>query len=120
MKKTVKKAQVGYKSRSVERSPDGMYKMVTKEKSGPGIQKKVVREKRTLKGLLKGAPKSSGVLKSKKDEEIFSPLSDSRFAFLPPNETLSKSAEYTTKAKYGRKTSSKKAKSGSKISKKKK
>jgi hypothetical protein len=101
MTKKVKKAQIGYKSRSVERSPDGMYKMVTKTKSGPGVEKKVVREKRTLKGLLKGAPRSSGALKSEQ-QDVMSPISD-RFTFVSPNENLLKSAEY--KSKYGSKTS---------------
>ena len=69
MTKKVKKAQIGYKSRSVERSPDGNYKMITKEKVGPGIKSKVVKEKRTLKGVLKGVPKSSGALSPKPVEK---------------------------------------------------
>ena len=59
----IKKAQTGVtKSRTVEKSPDGIYKLITKEKSGPNVKSKSVKEKRTLKGFLKGAPKSSGVI----------------------------------------------------------
>jgi hypothetical protein len=97
MTKKVKKAQIGYKSRSVERSPDGNYKMITKEKVGPGIKSKTVKEKRTLKGVIKGAPKSSGALSPK---------------------PIQKETSFVDQiSKYGSKTS---AKSGSKISKKKK
>jgi hypothetical protein len=70
----IKKAQAGYKSRSVERSPDGNYKLVTKEKSGPGNNhKSVVKEKRTLKGLLKGAPRPSK-LNRQQNQQVVSPL----------------------------------------------
>lgn len=59
----VKKARNGVdKTRSVERSPDGNYKMITKTKIGPGIKSKTMKEKRTLKGVLRGVPKTSGVM----------------------------------------------------------
>lgn len=73
MVKKVKKAQAGYKSRTVERSPDGNYKLVTKEKSGPGNNSKsVVKEKRTLKGLLEGAPRPSKLNRQQQREDIMS------------------------------------------------
>jgi len=54
----VVKAQNGTsKTKTVLRSPDNMYKTVIKSKSGPGVEKSVIRETRTLKGLLKGAPR---------------------------------------------------------------
>jgi hypothetical protein len=59
----IKKAQAGVtKERRVDRSPDGMFKMVTKTKTGPGINSRSVKEKRTLKNIIMGGPKSSGVM----------------------------------------------------------
>lgn len=67
MAKTIKKAQAGSKvggtkSRTVYRNPEKTYKTVVKEKSGPRGEMKSVMETRTLKGVLKGVPKSSGVI----------------------------------------------------------
>lgn len=53
----IKKANDGYRSKQVFRSPDGMYKTVIKEKERGGVKKKSLREVRTLKGRIKGAPK---------------------------------------------------------------
>lgn len=57
------KAQNGgtYKSRSrtVERNPEGTHKMVTKSRTTPRGESGSMRETRTLKGVLKGAPKRS-------------------------------------------------------------
>jgi hypothetical protein len=66
----IKKARNGVdKTRSVERSPDGNYKLITKTKVGPGIKSKTVKEKLTTKGKLnrvfKGIPKTSGVMNRK-------------------------------------------------------
>ena len=60
----VKKAQTGVttRSRSVERNPQGTHKIVTKESVGPRGEKKSMKETRTIKGVLKGARKSSGVI----------------------------------------------------------
>lgn len=60
----IKKAQNGAnsKSRSVYRNPEKTYKMVVKEKSGPNVDIKSTKETRTLKGKLKGVPKSSGTM----------------------------------------------------------
>jgi hypothetical protein len=57
------------KTRSVEYSPDGLYKMITREKSGSKVDSRKVKEKRTLKGVLKGAPKSSGVLENTRNSD---------------------------------------------------
>lgn len=55
---TLKKAQNGtYKSRTVERNPEGTHKMVTKNKTTRRGESSKMKEKRTLKGVLKGAPK---------------------------------------------------------------
>jgi len=65
----VVKAQDGIvKTKSIFRSPDNTYKTVVKSKSGPGFEKKSVKETRTLKGVLKGVPKTSGVLDKRKEE----------------------------------------------------
>lgn len=57
---TIKKAQNGtYKSRTVERNPEGTHKMVTKSKTTPRGGSSGMKERRTLKGVLKGAPKKS-------------------------------------------------------------
>ena len=63
---TIKKAQNGtYKSRTVERNPEGTYKMVTKSKTTPRGEKTSMKETRTLKGVLKGVPKkTSGIDKN--------------------------------------------------------
>lgn len=62
----VVKAQEGItKSKTVYRSPDNMYKTVVKSKTGPGMEQKSVKEVRTLKGMIKGVPKTSGALDRK-------------------------------------------------------
>lgn len=59
----ISKAQSGItKSRKVERSPDGNYKMITKEKTTPRSESRSVKEVRTTKGMLKGVPKNSGTM----------------------------------------------------------
>jgi len=67
----ITKAQSGIKTktRTVEKSPTGLHKLITKEKVTPSSKTKSVKEVRTFKGLLKGAPKSTGIL-NKKEEEI--------------------------------------------------
>ena len=55
---TIKKAQNGtYKSRTVERNPERTHKMITKSKTTAREESNSMKEKRTFKGLLKGAPK---------------------------------------------------------------
>ena len=56
-----RKAQRGYltKSRTVDRSPEGLYKTIIKRKEGPAGRSESIREKRTLKGILKRVPKTS-------------------------------------------------------------
>lgn len=71
MTKKVKKAQAGYKSRSVERSPDGNYKMVVKERETPTSKSKTIKEKRTPKGFFLGVPKPSK-LNPQQREDIMS------------------------------------------------
>ena len=54
----ITKAQTGtYKSRTVERNPERTHKMITKSKTTARGESSSMKEKRTLKGLLKGAPK---------------------------------------------------------------
>ena len=66
----IKKAQSGIeqqpisKSRRVVRSPDGLYKTVIKEKQTPTVKSGSIKETRTIKGVMKGAPKSSGIFKN--------------------------------------------------------
>ena len=56
----ISKAQNGtFKSRTVERNPEGTYKMITKSKSNARGESTSTKEKRTLKGVLKGVPKTT-------------------------------------------------------------
>lgn len=58
----ISKAQNGtYKSRTVERNPEGTHKMITKSKTTARGESSSMKEKRTLKGVLKGAPKRTSV-----------------------------------------------------------
>ena len=61
-KKSVKKYQTGgptgtSKTRTVTKSPDGAYKTVTKSKSGPSGFSNSTNTRRTIKGVISGAPK---------------------------------------------------------------
>ena len=47
------------KSRTVERNPEGTHKMITKSKSNARGESSSMKEKRTLRGILKGAPKTT-------------------------------------------------------------
>ena len=81
---TIKKAQNGtYKSRSrtVERNPEGTHKMITKDKTTARGEKHSVKEKRTLKGVMKGAPKksSSALNNPMFDLEVEKAMSQERF-----------------------------------------
>lgn len=55
----IKKANNGYRSKQVFRSPDGMYKTIVKEKEKDGLKKKTVKEVRTLRGKMRGVPRTS-------------------------------------------------------------
>ena len=58
----ITKAQTGtYKSRTVERNPERTHKMITKSKTTARGESSSMKEKRTLKGLLKGAPKRTSI-----------------------------------------------------------
>lgn len=78
---TIKKAQSGYKSRTVERNPEGTRKMITKDKTTARGEKHSVKEKRTLKGVMKGAPKksSSALNNPMFDLEVEKAMSQERF-----------------------------------------
>jgi hypothetical protein len=78
---TIKKAQSGYKSRTVERNPEGTHKMITKDKTTARGEKHSVKEKRTLKGVMKGAPKksSSALNNPMFDLEVEKAMSQERF-----------------------------------------
>tara|TARA_R110002126_G_scaffold128347_9_gene270939 strand:+ start:898 stop:1314 length:417 start_codon:yes stop_codon:yes gene_type:complete len=77
---TIKKAQSGYKSRTVERNPEGTHKMITKSKTTARGESNSMKEKRTLKGVLKGAPrKSSPALNNPFDLEVEKAMSQERF-----------------------------------------
>lgn len=53
------------RSRTVERNPEGTHKMITKSRTTPRGESSSMKERRTLKGVLKGAPKrSSGIDKN--------------------------------------------------------
>ena len=74
------KAQTGtYKSRTVERNPEGTYKMITKNKTTALGEKSSTKEKRTLKGVLKGAPKKSSPALKLSDLEFEKAISQERF-----------------------------------------
>lgn len=45
------------RSRTVERNPEGTHKMITKSRTTPRGESSSMKERRTLKGVLKGAPK---------------------------------------------------------------
>ena len=78
--KKILKAQGGYKSRTVERNPEGTYKMITKSKTTARGESNSMKEKRTLKGVLKGAPKkSSPALNNPFDLEVEKAMSQERF-----------------------------------------
>jgi hypothetical protein len=78
--KKILKAQGGYKSRTVERNPEGTHKMITKDKTTARGEKHIVKEKRTLRGVLKGAPKkSSPALNNPFDLEVEKAMSQQRF-----------------------------------------
>ena len=78
---TIKKAQSGYKSRTVERNPEGTYKMITKSKTTARGESNSMKEKRTLKGVMKGAPKksSSALNNPMFDLEVEKAMSQERF-----------------------------------------
>lgn len=50
------------RKRTVMRNPENTYKMVSKEKVTPRGEKKSFKETRTIKGVMKGVPKRSGVI----------------------------------------------------------
>jgi hypothetical protein len=78
--KKILKAQGGYKSRTVERNPEGTYKMITKSKTTARGESNSMKEKRTLKGVMKGAPrKSSPALNNPFDLEVEKAMSQERF-----------------------------------------
>ena len=78
--KKILKAQGGSKSRTVERNPEGTYKMITKSKTTARGESNSMKEKRTLKGVLKGAPKkSSPALNNPFDLEVEKAMSQERF-----------------------------------------
>jgi len=78
--KKILKAQGGYKSRTVERNPEGTHKMITKNKTTARGEKSSTKEKRTLRGVLKGAPKkSSPALNNPFDLEVEKAISQERF-----------------------------------------
>ena len=78
--KKILKAPGGYKSRTVERNPEGTYKMITKSKTTARGESNSMKEKRTLKGVLKGAPKkSSPALNNPFDLEVEKAMSQERF-----------------------------------------
>ena len=85
------------KRRSVYRNPENTYKMVVKEKSGPRGEMKTTKETRTLKGVLKGVPKSSGVMDSRYRK---SPLSELDMKRMQLNKE--KSASPSLKARNGK------------------
>ena len=78
--KKILKAQGGYKSRTVERNPEGTHKMITKSKTTARGESNSMKEKRTLKGVMKGAPrKSSPALNNPFDLEVEKAMSQERF-----------------------------------------
>ena len=77
--KKILKAQGGYKSRTVERNPEGTHKMITKNKTTARGEKSSTKEKRTLKGVLKGAPKKSSPALKLSDLEVEKAISQERF-----------------------------------------
>ena len=79
--KKILKAQGGYKSRTVERNPEGTYKMITKSKTTARGESNSMKEKRTLKGVMKGAPKksSSALNNPMFDLEVEKAMSQERF-----------------------------------------
>jgi hypothetical protein len=55
----IKKAQEGKTVRDSEKMSGGKYKLITKSKSTPSGIEREIKAKRTLKGVLQGAPKAS-------------------------------------------------------------